>query len=104
MLDAGGAGSVILCVMRIRVRQGVGITLLGTAALATTMLLFATGAGNQPRRLPEMKVQPTDSYVALSEALSNLGPRYEIPLAVWFAAGLVCLVWPSCKPHDETNA
>lgn len=80
------------------------MTLMGTAVLAAIVLIFATGAGHRPRRLPEMKVQPANSYVSLSEALSNLGPRYEVPLAVWFAAGLVCLLWPSRKPHDETNA
>jgi hypothetical protein len=90
--------------MRIKVRQGVGIALMGTAALATTMLIFVTGAGNQSRRLLETKSQPQDSYVALSEALSNLGPRYEIALAVWFTGGLVCLVLPSRKRNDETNA
>ncbi len=90
--------------MRSGVRQAVGLTLMGTAVLAAVMLIFATGAGDQPRRLPVMKVQPADSYISLSEALSNLGPRFEIPLAAWFAAGLICLVWPSRKAHDAASA
>jgi hypothetical protein len=84
--------------MRMTNRRKLGLALAGASIIVAATIQFLTGRVVRVETEHEERFQSGQDWMTVSMTTLHYNSHYAVPLAVFFALGVTCALWPSRKP------
>jgi hypothetical protein len=84
--------------MRMTKRRKLGLALAGVSIIVAATLQLLTGRVVRAETEHEERFQLGQDWMAVSMTTLHYNPYCAVPLALCFALGVACALWPARKP------